>query len=79
MLPNRGATRGQAFEHLEAGHDGHADVGKHEIGHRLQDRREAFAAVIGDPHVVAALDELLGDQAGGLAVVFDDEDFFAAI
>ena len=44
-----------------------------------QDGGEAFAAVLGDGHVVAAIDQLLGDQSRGLAVVFNAENLFSGL
>ncbi len=68
--------RDQALEQLEPGHQRHVDVAEHEIGRVLQDRGQACVPVIGDAERVAALDQLLDDQRGGLAIVLDAQDSF---
>jgi len=72
----RGKRR-QSLQQLEAGHHRHADVGQHEVGFRPENRRKALPAVMGDMDLVAPFHQLFGDQSGGVAVVFDTEDFLA--
>ena len=66
--------RNQAIQQLEAGHHRHAYVRQHQIRHDLQDRRQAFAAVVSEGHLVTTVDQFLGDQGRGFTIILDTKD-----
>ena len=49
---------------------------KHQVGHGFEDGGKPFAAVMGDGHLIAAVDQILGDQGRSLTVVLDAKDLF---
>jgi hypothetical protein len=61
----------------KAGHDRHADVAQYQVGLVFQYRKQAFLTVVSDSCVESALDQLLGNQRRGFAVILDAEDFDA--
>ncbi|MGA9133977.1 MAG: hypothetical protein WB384_18405 [Candidatus Sulfotelmatobacter sp.] len=74
-----GREFGQALEHFKPRHRRHADVAQDEVWRGLHDGQQALFTAIRGAHLETAIDQLLGNQRGCLAVIFDAQNFLARL
>src|SRR5208283_5377024 len=61
------------------GHERQTNVAQDKVRGLSQDGGKAFLTIMSDIHRESLLDELLGDQRRGLAIVFDAQDRLACL
>ena len=73
MLSKRGAIADQPLQQIETGQNRHGDVDKRDVRLFGQDGLKTFLAVKRDADPEASINQLLGDQARGFAIVVDTQ------